>query len=87
MRDKIIMIADIKLQIDLSGLVCPLPILKTKQALQNMQAGEVLKVVTTDPHSEIDFKAFIAKSNHELCNFEITAEKKYIFMIKKKAFV
>lgn len=71
------------LQIDLSGLNCPLPILKTKQALQKLQTGEILKVIATDPHAEIDFKAFISKSNHELCHFEITPEKKYIFVIKK----
>ncbi|MCB1995870.1 MAG: sulfurtransferase TusA family protein, partial [Rhodoferax sp.] len=45
-------------EIDTRGLNCPLPILKAKKALAEMSSGETLKVVSTDPGSMRDFKAF-----------------------------
>ena len=56
--------------LDAKGLDCPLPILKTKVALSRMKAGEVLHVAATDPHSVIDFKAFCARTPHELVHHE-----------------
>ena len=56
--------------LDAKGLDCPLPILKTKVALSRMAAGEVLHVAATDPHSVIDFKAFSARTAHELVHHE-----------------
>jgi tRNA 2-thiouridine synthesizing protein A len=53
-------------EIDTRGLNCPLPILKAKKALADMAAGEVLKVVATDPGSMRDFQAFTRQTGHEL---------------------
>lgn len=52
--------------LDAKGLNCPLPILKTKLALQRMEDGQVLHVMATDPHSVVDFKAYCARTGHEL---------------------
>lgn len=52
--------------LDAKGLNCPLPILKTKVLLNRMQAGAVLMVEATDPHSQVDFEAYCARTNHEL---------------------
>lgn len=52
--------------IDAKGLNCPLPVLKAKVALNKMQAGEVLHVEATDPHSKIDFEAYCARTGHEI---------------------
>lgn len=52
--------------LDAKGLNCPLPILKTKVMLNKMQAGEVIYVESTDPHSRIDFEAYCARSRNEL---------------------
>jgi len=68
--------------LDLKNLQCPMPILKTKQALQKMNGGDEIQVVTTDPHSEIDFKAFLSKTSNELLKFWIE-DGKYFFLIKK----
>lgn len=68
--------------LDLKNLQCPMPILKTKQALQKMNGGDEIQVVTTDPHSEIDFKAFLSKTPNELLKFWIE-DGKYFFLIKK----
>ena len=52
--------------LDLKGLRCPLPILKTKKALAQMQAGEVLTVLATDGGAPGDFEAFCRQTGHVL---------------------
>ena len=52
--------------LDARGLNCPMPILKAKQALSQMGAGEVLEVTATDPGSVEDFKAFCRATSNEL---------------------
>jgi TusA-related sulfurtransferase len=53
-------------EIDTRGMNCPLPILKAKKALAEMQTGEILKVVATDPSSTRDFQAFARQTGNEL---------------------
>jgi len=53
-------------EIDTRGLNCPLPILKAKKALAEMQSGEIHKVVATDPMSTRDFQAFARQTGNEL---------------------
>ena len=53
-------------ELDARGLNCPLPILKAKKALAEMQSGDVLKVVSTDPGSMRDFQAFARQTGHTL---------------------
>ncbi len=76
--------ADVEL--DLSGLSCPLPLLKAKMALNEMAVGKVLKVVATDPGSERDFHAFAQRSQHELLAFHKVFHKgsdKFYYWLKK----
>ncbi|WP_274571388.1 sulfurtransferase TusA family protein [Neisseria leonii] len=51
--------------LDLSGLKCPLPILRTKKTLAQMKGG-VLKVLATDPGAPGDFAAFCRQTGHVL---------------------
>lgn len=53
-------------EIDTRGLSCPLPILKAKKALTDMQSGQLLKVVSTDAGSVRDFQAFAKQTGNEL---------------------
>ena len=53
-------------EIDTRGLNCPLPILKAQKALSELQAGDVLKVLATDPGSLRDFQAFARQTGNEL---------------------
>lgn len=53
-------------EIDTRGLNCPLPILRAKKALTDMQSGQLLKVVATDPGSVRDFQAFARQTGNEL---------------------
>jgi len=57
---------DVHKELDTRGLNCPLPILKAKKALSEMQAGELLRVVSTDPGSIRDFQAFARQTGNEL---------------------
>lgn len=70
--------------LDASGLACPMPIIKTKKAIDAMAAGEILKMIATDAGSVSDVKAWAAKTGHELLGHE-EAEGKFVFYIKKKA--
>ena len=72
--------ADIEL--DLSGLMCPMPLLKAKLALNAMTPAQVLKVVATDPGSEKDFQLFAQQSNNKILEFR-KDEAAYIYWIEK----
>jgi len=52
--------------LDVTGLRCPLPLLKAKKALTELKAGEALKVSATDPGSQRDFQAYMDHSNHTM---------------------
>ncbi|MFN2148476.1 MAG: sulfurtransferase TusA family protein [Anaerolineales bacterium] len=68
--------------LDCSGLNCPMPILKTKKAVDGMQVGQVLKMIATDPGSVPDMNAWTTRTGHELLSHEQDGDK-YIFFVKK----
>lgn len=70
-------------ELDVRGLNCPLPLLRTKKTLSQMKPGEVLKVLTTDPAAEIDFRVFSEVTGNKMLSFE-KGEKHLIFFIMKK---
>lgn len=53
-------------EVDASGLTCPLPILRAKKALAQMESGQVLRVVTTDRNAIRDFQAFSRQTGNVL---------------------
>jgi tRNA 2-thiouridine synthesizing protein A len=63
-------------EVDARGLNCPLPILRTKKALNDMNTGQVLRILATDPASLRDFQAFAKQTGHELLQY---AEKDGVF--------
>jgi len=68
--------------LDCSGLACPMPILKTKKAVDALKVGQVLQMTATDPGSVPDVKAWSQKTGHELLSYEQQGDK-YVFLIKK----
>lgn len=68
--------------LDCSGLSCPMPILKTKKAIDGLQMGQILKMIATDPGSVSDMDAWTKKTGHELVSSEQSGNS-YIFYIKK----
>jgi tRNA 2-thiouridine synthesizing protein A len=53
-------------ELDASGLNCPLPILRAKKALSDMQSGQTILITSTDPGSVKDFEAFAKQTGNEL---------------------
>lgn len=70
------------IELDLSGLACPMPLLKAKLALNNMESQQILKIVATDPGSEKDFHMFVDQSNHLILDFQ-KDESAYFYWIQK----
>jgi len=52
--------------LDVTGLDCPLPVLRARMALTEVRSGQCLLVLATDPHSVVDFQAFCARAGHAL---------------------
>ena len=67
---------------DASGLNCPLPILRSKKALNGLDSGDILYIVSTDSGSVKDFDAFCKQTGNELLESS-EAEGKFHFYIKK----
>ncbi len=70
-------------EVDARGLNCPLPILRTKKALNEMQTGQVLKVVATDPASQRDFQAFSRQTGNALID-QSAANGEFIYLLRRK---
>lgn len=68
--------------LDCSGLACPMPILKTKKAVDGLETGQILKMIATDPGATSDMEAWTQKTGHELVGSEQEGDK-FIFYIKK----
>ena len=69
--------------LDLSGLECPLPILKTKKKLNEILSGDIINIICTDPGSQRDFEAFARQTGHQL--IESKQESNFfLFKLKKK---
>ena len=69
--------------LDTKGMNCPMPVLKTKKAIDTIQAGQVLKVMSTDPVSKADISTLINRLGHELLQIKEESGV-FEFYIKKK---
>ena len=70
------------IKLDTKGLNCPLPILKTKKALNNIDVGQILEVISTDPGAVKDFEAFCKQTKNILLS-SCENEGAFVFEIKK----
>jgi tRNA 2-thiouridine synthesizing protein A len=70
-------------ELDARGLNCPLPILRAKKTLNEMQSGQVLHLIATDPGSVKDFQAFAKQTGNELLS-SAENNKEFEFFIKRK---
>ena len=68
--------------IDASGLNCPLPILKAKKALHDLQSGQVLCLISTDSGSRREFEMFAHQAQHHLLDVREEEDKTYFYMQK-----
>lgn len=70
-------------ELDVKGLNCPLPILRTKKALSEMSSGQVLRVLATDPGAVKDFHAFAKQTGNVLLS-DAEVDKVFEFFFKRK---
>ena len=69
-------------ELDARGLNCPLPILRAKKALNELQSGQLLRIRATDPGAVKDFDAFCKATGNELVSSEQSGGE-YLFQIRK----
>ncbi len=74
--------SEVSQELDARGLNCPLPILRAKKAISAMAAGEVLKVLATDPGAVKDFEAFCKQTGNELLQSQSTGDG-FEFLIRR----
>jgi TusA-related sulfurtransferase len=70
-------------EVDARGLSCPLPILRAKRALADMQSQEILKLVSTDAGSVMDFQAFCEQTGNTLLRQD-TSGTEFIHYIQRR---
>ena len=69
-------------ELDCSGMLCPLPVVKTSQAIKTIEVGQVLKMISTDPGAPPDMEAWSRQTGHEM--LESTEEDGvYIFHFQR----
>ena len=69
--------------LDVTGLLCPLPVLKARKRLEAMASGSILRVIASDPMSAIDMPHFCTEQGHALLSQEQAGEK-FQFRIRRK---
>jgi tRNA 2-thiouridine synthesizing protein A len=69
--------------LDCSGMLCPLPVVKTSKAMKELQSGQVLKLIATDPGAPPDMEAWSRQTGNELLR-SMQEENKFIFFFRKK---
>ncbi|MGH8713014.1 MAG: sulfurtransferase TusA family protein [Casimicrobiaceae bacterium] len=70
-------------EVDARGLNCPLPILRTKKALNDMVSGQVLRILATDPASVRDFEAFARQTGNQLLQHG-EQDGAFVFLLRRK---
>jgi tRNA 2-thiouridine synthesizing protein A len=69
--------------VDTKGMACPMPIVKAKKALDTLESGQIMEVLSTDKGSVNDFQAWVKQTNHELIKHE-EENGVYKFFVRKK---
>ncbi|MEH6725335.1 MAG: sulfurtransferase TusA family protein [Hyphomicrobiales bacterium] len=70
--------------LDVTGLQCPLPVLKAQKALRSLASGDVLQVISTDPMAKIDIPHFCAEHGHRVLRQEPQGDSVHYFLEKGK---
>ncbi len=68
--------------LDVTGHKCPLPVLRMRRALEKLPAGAILKILASDPMTQVDFPHFCRQAGHELLAVAKN-ESVFIFLVQK----
>lgn len=71
-------------ELDTVGLFCPVPIARTKEEIDKLELGQVLKVEADDPAAEEDIKRWAKRTGHEILKFEKEGTLLTFFIKKRK---
>jgi tRNA 2-thiouridine synthesizing protein A len=71
--------------VDCRGMLCPLPIIRLRQALEQVADGQIIKLLATDPASWQDMPAFSRNTGHELLDASTLAGGNYEYLFRKTA--
>jgi len=69
--------------LDCKGLLCPMPVVKTRRAIKKIEIDQVLEMIATDPGAVPDMEAWARQTRHELLLAEELEEELFRFLIKK----
>lgn len=69
--------------VDAKGLACPMPIVRAKKALDQIESGQVMQVLSTDKGSVNDFQSWVKQTNNELLEHK-EEQGVYTFYVRKK---
>jgi tRNA 2-thiouridine synthesizing protein A len=69
--------------LDCTGLLCPMPVVKTRKAIKEMEVGQILEMIATDPGALPDMEAWAKQTQHELLLAQKDGDSKFRFLIKK----
>lgn len=72
----------VDLVLDCTGMLCPIPVIKTKQAIDKLPVGNILEMISTDPGSVPDMQAWARRTGHELLEHK-QQDSQYTFYIRK----
>ncbi|WP_244293060.1 sulfurtransferase TusA family protein [Stappia sp. TSB10P1A] len=73
----------VDLELDLKGLKCPLPVLKTRKAMTRLETGALIRVLSTDPMSVIDIPHFCQEAGHRLVSRQTGENDVHIFLLER----
>ena len=68
---------------DCSGMLCPMPVVKTFKAMKELQSGQILKMIATDPGAPPDMEAWSRQTGNEMLR-SMTEDGKFVFFLRKK---
>ncbi len=74
---------NVDMELDCRGMSCPIPILKTKKAMDTLATGQILKMISTDPGSVNDINAWSRRTKNPLLESEANGGE-YVFYLEKK---
>jgi len=74
--------SEIRMELDCRGLKCPMPVIKTRKAIKELNSGDVLKMISSDPGSINDIKAWAKRTGNKLLR-EDHQQSEFVFIIAK----
>ena len=76
---------EIEIEIDARGLLCPLPVLKLRKAVQGVRPGCLVRIILDDPAARIDVPHYCAEAGHSVVEETSLGQRAYAYVIRREA--